>query len=239
METRQRHSTLPSINELKLFVENKEEKNKIDKYNWLLNQEPPKEFILVNEIANNSNYIPIGIIESMLQRIFQVFKIEVLGYSQLFNAVSCSVRVHYLHPILNEWHFHDGVGAQQIQVKKGESASNLSAINNNAVQMALPSAKSYAIKDACDHLGRIFGRDINREDRGLNINYLYDNELNFSKSIIDRSLNHLSLSESIEDLNKRQQDILNVFKSVENFPVSISDKIEELKTKLTAENGKL
>ncbi len=30
--------------------------------------------------------------------------------------------------------------------------------------MALPSAKSYAIKDAADHLGSLFGRDLNRKD---------------------------------------------------------------------------
>ena len=228
-----KYAALPSIDELRAFVENKDDKIKIDKYNWLLNQDPPNEFVRENEYANNSNYIPIGITESMLQRIFQVFKIEVLGYSQLFNAVSCSVRVHYLHPILNEWYFHDGVGAQQVQLNKNESASNLSAINNNAVQMALPSAKSYAIKDACDHLGRIFGRDINRADRHLNICYLYDSELNFNKSHVERSLNHLSLAESIEDLNKREQDILSVFKTADKFPVSVLNKIKELKDKLT------
>jgi hypothetical protein len=30
--------------------------------------------------------------------------------------------------------------------------------------MALPSAKSYAIKDAAEHFGAIFGRDLNRKD---------------------------------------------------------------------------
>jgi hypothetical protein len=27
----------------------------------------------------------------------------------------------------------------------------------------LPSAKSFAVKDACEHLGRLFGKDLNRE----------------------------------------------------------------------------
>lgn len=29
---------------------------------------------------------------------------------------------------------------------------------------ALPAAKSYAIKDACEHIGKLFGRDLNRTD---------------------------------------------------------------------------
>jgi hypothetical protein len=30
--------------------------------------------------------------------------------------------------------------------------------------MVLPMAKSYAIKDACDQFGKLFGRDLNRKE---------------------------------------------------------------------------
>jgi hypothetical protein len=30
--------------------------------------------------------------------------------------------------------------------------------------MAFTMAKSYAIKDACDHFGKLFGRDLNRKE---------------------------------------------------------------------------
>ena len=37
-------------------------------------------------------------------------------------------------------------------------------INNGALSMSFPIAKSLAIKDACDHFGRLFGSDLNRKD---------------------------------------------------------------------------
>jgi hypothetical protein len=84
---------------------------------------------------------------------------EVRGY-----RISCHIRLHYLNPITGEWSFHDGVGAADIQVKAGSSASELQNINRNATGMALPIAKSYALKDAAHHLGKLFGKDLNRAD---------------------------------------------------------------------------
>ena len=82
----------------------------------------------------------------------------------MFNAVYVTVRLHYLNLINNEWDFHDGVGAVQLQTKSGSSPAELQNINNNAVMMALPMAKSYAVKDAAEHIGKLFGRDLNRKD---------------------------------------------------------------------------
>ena len=41
--------------------------------------------------------------------------------------------------------------------------------------MALPIAKTIAIKDACDHFGKMFGSDLNRKDT---ISYNFDEKLN-------------------------------------------------------------
>ncbi len=40
----------------------------------------------------------------------------------------------------------------------------MSNINKGAVSMALPIAKTIAVKDACDHFGKIFGSDLNRKE---------------------------------------------------------------------------
>jgi hypothetical protein len=40
----------------------------------------------------------------------------------------------------------------------------MSNVNRGAVTMALPIAKSVAIKDACDHFGDLFGANLNRKD---------------------------------------------------------------------------
>lgn len=109
-------------------------------------------------------YLPIDKVEFLLRLIFGRYKIEVISEGQLFNSVYCKVRVHYYNSVFNEWEFQDGVGAVDIQTEKGCSPADLSKIKSMATMKALPSAKSYAIKDACDHIGRIFGGDLNRKD---------------------------------------------------------------------------
>lgn len=136
---------------------------KNDAFNLLLNQEPIKQWIKKHPYVK-SDYIPIDKIEFLLTRIFQEWKVEVISYSQLFNSVACHIRLHYRNPLSGEWSYHDGLGAIGVQTDKGEQASNLSAIKQDAVMKALPGAKSYAIKDAAEHLGKLFGRDLNRKD---------------------------------------------------------------------------
>lgn len=154
---------LPNISDL-YNSDNIELAFKTDQFNLLMNQEPKKEWILENKFAGNSKYIPIGIIETLLQRVFKEFRVEVLREGQLFNAVYVTIRLHYLHPVTGVWGHHDGIGSCQIQTKSGASPADLQSINNNAVMMALPMAKSYAIKDATDHFGKLWGRDLNRKD---------------------------------------------------------------------------
>src|SRR5690606_7206359 len=136
----------------------------LDEFNSLINQPPPAKWVKTNPYANNSKYIPIDKVEFLLRKIFKDVDIEVLRESVMFNAVTVTVRIHYTHPVTGKRGFKDGVGASQIQVKKGTSPADMSNINQNAVPMALPNAKSQAIKDACDTLGRIFGADLGRKD---------------------------------------------------------------------------
>jgi hypothetical protein len=139
---------------------------KNDSLNYLLNNQPPPNWVKKHPFIANYNYLPIDKVEHLLRKIFKQYKIEVLKTSQLFNAVEVHVRVHFLNPITNEWLFHDGVGACELQTKKDSGNLNLdlSNINKGAVLMALPIAKSVAIKDACDHFGNLFGANLNRKD---------------------------------------------------------------------------
>lgn len=141
-----------------------EEAFKQDQLNLLLNQQPPEKWIKTNPYAGNTQYIPIEKVEFLLTRIFQQWKLEVIGYSQLFNSVACHVRLHYKNPLTGEWLFQDGLGAVGIQTDKGAAASDLNSIKQAAVMMALPAAESYALKDAAEKLGELFGKNLNRKD---------------------------------------------------------------------------
>lgn len=136
---------------------------KNDALNLLLNQEVPKQWVKDHPITK-TKYLTIEKVEFLLTKIFQEWRVEILNYSALFQSVSVSVRLHYRNPTTGEWSFHDGVGASPVQVDAGSSAADLSKIKSAAIMMALPAAKSFAIKDAAEHLGKLFGRDLNRKD---------------------------------------------------------------------------
>lgn len=130
----------------------------------IVNSNPPQAFVKDHPLAKGVKYLPIDKVELMMDTIFQQWYVEVLETKQLLNSIAVTVRLFYIHPVSGEWHHQDGVGAMAIQTDKGETASNLAAIKSDAIMKALPAAKSYAIKDAAEHIGKLFGRDLNRKD---------------------------------------------------------------------------
>ena len=142
-----------------------------DTFVTLMNQPPKAEWVKVHPFIKGYKYLPIERVEFLLKTIFKQYRIEVTGQGTAFNGVWVTVRVHYKDPISGEWSFHDGIGAQQLQTKAGTSATDLANINNVALSMAFPLAKTLAIKDACDHFGKLFGSDLNRKDE---IGYSFD-----------------------------------------------------------------
>lgn len=132
--------------------------------NILLNQAPKKEWVLQNKFANNTNYIPIEKVEFLLTSIYLNWKVEIKSTQVIANSIVVTIRLHVQNPITGEWEWQDGIGASPIQTKSGASATDFTQVNTSAVQMSAPAAESYAIKDAAEKLGKIFGKDINRKD---------------------------------------------------------------------------
>lgn len=191
-------SKLPTIAEL--YEDNLAVAFKNDQFNQLLNIEPKKEWIKENKYAGNSKYMPIGVVETLMQKLFKKYKVEVLREGAMFNAVYVTVRVHYWDGIDNTWNYHDGVGAVQLQTKQGTSPADMQNINNNAVMMALPMAKSYAIKDACEHIGRLFGRDLNRKDI-----MMFEPDRSMSIESINNNKEIVRIKEYIENAKSLEQ----------------------------------
>ncbi len=137
---------------------------KNDALNSLLNQPPPAVWVKEHPVIKDYKYLPIDKIEHLLRKIFKDYKIEITGQGIAFNGVWVTVRVHYVSPVTGQWAFHDGIGAEQLQTKKGASPADLININNGALRMAFPIAKTVAVKDACDMFGSLFGANLNRRD---------------------------------------------------------------------------
>lgn len=145
-----------------------------DQVSVILNQPPPQNWVKKHPYIDNYLYLPIDKTEFLLRKLFKKSRIEILREGTAFNGVYVVVRVWYQDIISGEMEYHDGIGSIHLQVKKGSSPADLANINNGALSMAFGTAKSIAIKDACDHLGKIFGADLNRKDT---IGFTFDSKL--------------------------------------------------------------
>jgi hypothetical protein len=152
-----------------------------DKLKTLLNA-PPNNMWVKKHPFTAVAYLPVDKVEYMLDKIFGRWRREIKSVFQIENSVVAIVRLHYWNPsitrldanghpiiingeeVMGDWDYHDGTGAMPIQVDKDCKASSMVDIKTAAIQMAAPAAASYALKDAADNLGKLFGRDITRKD---------------------------------------------------------------------------
>jgi hypothetical protein len=155
---------LPTINDL--YTENNKLLIKQNELNRILNNEPKTEWLKQHPSTNTKiMYIPIERIEWLLTNIFIKWRVEILREGLIANSVYVTVRLHYLEPVSNEWNWVDGTGASPLQTNKGAGATDWTQIKSSAVQIGLPAAESYAVKDAAEKLGKLFGKDLNRADK--------------------------------------------------------------------------
>lgn len=185
----------------------------LDELSVVLNHAPSPNWIREHPFIKSGNekykYIPIGIIEHLLTKIFKKYKIEILREGTSFNGVYVVVRVHYLHPITGQMEYHDGIGACQLQTKSGTSPSDLINVNNGAIAMAFPIAKTVAIKDACDHFGTLFGANLNRKDY---LEVLPDQRIaiNGGSNRLDIELKNCKTHEEVDDLAIKYDGMLDI-----------------------------
>lgn len=190
---------------------------KTDELNFLLNQEPPAKWVKEHPFVRGHKYVPIDKVEFLLRKIFKKYRIEILREGTSFNGVYVCVRVHYLNPVSGEWDFHDGIGAIHLQVKKGSSPSDLANINNGALSMAYPLAKTLAIKDACDMFGKLFGSDLNRRDS-------LPASMDVKKKTNEQKAEEIKLLLDVEGLTVSEDDRMNVERVLDQKETSSYDK---------------
>lgn len=165
---------LPKIEDLYKDVDLAIKENQL---NALLNAEPQPSWVKEHPTAKKeiklpdgktvkvpTLHIPINRQEWLLTRIFLKWRVEILSIQLIANSITVTIRLHYQNPIDFEWDFQDGVGAVPIQIdKEAKSAIEFSQMKSNAVQIGAPAAESFAVKDAAHKIGRLFGKDLNRD----------------------------------------------------------------------------
>lgn len=180
---------LPAIKDL--YSGDMDLKSDQNAINVLLNQPPAPGWIKEHPMARNVKYIPIERIEYLLTRLFLQWRVEVKSVQVIANSCVVTIRLHYQNIQDDQWSWQDGIGAAPIQVDKGSGAMDWNKAKSDGVMKSAPAAESYAIKDAAEKLGKLFGKDLNRKDV-----IIYDNLLDAVQP--EKKLDNLFHDESLE-----------------------------------------
>lgn len=188
-------SQLPALNDLysdqDLAIKNND-------LNILLNQPPAEKWIKEHPFIKGLKYIPIERIEWLLTSIFTKWWVEIIESKLIGNSVALTIRLFVLDPITGETLHQDGIGASPLQTDKDAGAIEFNRLKSGAVMMAAPAAESYAIKDAAEKFGKLFGKDISRKDQinYANLEQKFDEVIDGSTiAYISKLLNGSSLDE--------------------------------------------
>lgn len=129
----------------------------------LLNQ-PPSEKWLKEHPMSKTKYLPIERVEWLLSYVFTFWRVEVRSTQVIVNSAVVCVRLYVTNPLNGQEMWQDGLGACPIQMNSQALPNDMSQLKTNGVQLAVPAAESYAIKDAAEKFGKLFGKDVSRKN---------------------------------------------------------------------------
>ena len=151
------------------FLEDSSAVKSISDFNKFLDKKPNKSETEVNELANDSLYLPIDVIEKKLDQLFnKLWHFRIVGRTVVVNEIVYDVELTVFHPIARVWLTRAGTGAAQIRMRnypdQKSSPLNVEMKIKNSVEADAPHALANALKNAAKRFGSAFGRDLNRED---------------------------------------------------------------------------
>jgi hypothetical protein len=176
-----------------------------------LNQKPPPSFLKKNPYYGNM-YIPLEIIERTLSALFHSYnfiinKDPIIAEGNIIFMVDVIV----VNPITKEEEMYTGVSAVPIKPINGTLRD---------VHPHIPAAKSYAIMNACKHIGRLF--------RAEN-----DNITNVFDTYFEKKLENAEISEEEKAKQNKKDRLLKMIKykrSIESLK-KLGESVDELDDK--------
>ena len=199
---------LPKLEDLYGDVELASKHNDLNK---LLNAQPKKDWIRQHPLAKKTiivngqkqdvpvEFLPVERVEYLLTTIYTKWRKEVKAVQVVANSIVVTIRLWVLDPVTGEWDWQEGVGAAPIRVNKGAKATDFGEVQSSAVQTGAPAAESYALKDAAEGFGKIFGKDLNRKDE-INYEPMQENKFSSTKHELPEEL--IAVIEFAEDTAK-------------------------------------
>ena len=110
-------------------------------------------------------YVPIGSLEAGLDKLFFGLWSWQITFPQttIRNEIISYGRLTFFHPVAKVWLHRDGVGASQVRFKQNSDFTDIKNKIQTALQMDSPHADAKAFKNACQKIGKIFGRGLRRD----------------------------------------------------------------------------
>lgn len=141
----------------------------IEKFTQKLNEQPDKREVKVNKMAGNSNYLPISFIETKLDEVFAgLWSFEMQREQVIANEIIGVGVLEVYNPVAQTWIRRSGTAAvmiQQVSKERGGTGriSNIDDKIKNTLVKDFPHLETECLKSAAKKLGKMFGRDLNRE----------------------------------------------------------------------------
>jgi len=187
-------STTPTTTTQNKVISKSEADNvrkRIEGFVSVMNRAP--RVIKSNDFAGGAKYVPIEEMEMALDEFF-VGQWETRAVGQgaklIGNAIVYDIELRVLHPVTGNWLTRCGTGSCKIELQATRKdkqtgkvyqqgaahALDFEKMNASALERNVPAAKAMAFRNACLSLGKLFGRDLNR-DEGRSYNPIYSNAM--------------------------------------------------------------
>lgn len=149
---------------IKLDNSTKANISQLDSFAAKMNVEPLKDSIYINKMANNSKYLPISFIQMKLDEIFVgLWRTENFTTQVVANEIIGQIELSVFHPVAKVWITRIGAASVMIQQKKGAEITDINAKHKNTLVKDYPHLLAECMKSAAKTLGKLFGRDLNRQ----------------------------------------------------------------------------
>lgn len=129
-----------------------------DKFSKLLNSPQPKDWIIIKKSKNKKGEFqqnPIELIEAIMFRIFKFYHYDIMDIvSNQFQgkfAMTVSIQLFYDYPFAD------------VFAKRQSGVATVVASSIEMLELATPKAASMAFKNASRKIGKLLGKDLNRE----------------------------------------------------------------------------
>lgn len=120
-------------------------------------------------MANNSLYLPVSFITTKLDEIYAgLWNFQMLREEVIANEIIGVGLLEVFHPVAQTWIKRTGTASvliQQVSKERGGSGriSNIDDKIKNTLVKDFPHLESECLKSAAKKLGKMFGRDLNRQ----------------------------------------------------------------------------